>query len=174
MIDQSLPLDSATTASRAVHAVRPEGLAAVLAGLPAAQAEFARGAGFKGTADELLLLPGEGGVAAALLGLGANRGPFAFGGLPFRLPEGAWHLVPGDYDGAQAELGFLLGAYRYSNFKRAPRAPARLAGASHAAAQAHDLRRELAGGSTERGTTRDRRCVVSGGQARHVRSSTSF
>ena len=136
MIDQSLPLDSATTASRAVHAVRPEGLAAVLAGLPAAQAEFARGAGFKGAADELLLLPGEGGVAAALLGLGANRGPFAFGGLPFRLPEGAWHLVPGDYDAAQAELGFLLGAYRYSNFKRAPRAPARLAGASHAAAQA--------------------------------------
>lgn len=135
MIEQTLPVETGAAASRPVHAARPEDLAGLLAALPDAQAAFARAAGFKASTDELLLLPGEGGVAAALLGLGANRGPFPFGALPYRLPEGAWHLVPGDYDAAQAELGFCLGAYRYSEFKRAPRAPARLAGAGHGAAQ---------------------------------------
>ncbi len=136
MINQTLPLTAGAAASRPIHAVRPDGLAALFATLPPDQAHFAQGAGFKAAVDELLLLPGNGGVAACLLGLGSNRSPFPFGGLPYRLPEGAWHLSPGDFDAAQAELGFCLGAYRYSEFKKATRPPASLAGAVHPAAQA--------------------------------------
>ena len=73
------------------------------------------------------MLPGPEGVAGAVLGLGADRTPYAFGGLASRLPESsAWYLQPGDYDPAAATLGYCLGTYRYAAFKAADRAPARL------------------------------------------------
>jgi leucyl aminopeptidase len=149
MIDQSLPccpdteaarLDSAGAGTaRPVHAVRPAGLDALLAALPATQARFLRGAGFHAQADELVLLPGAAGVAGAVLGLGAERGPHVFGSLAARLPEGTWYLEPGEYEPPSAVLGFCLGAYRYSEFKAAGRAMARLlvpAGCERALSQA--------------------------------------
>jgi leucyl aminopeptidase len=131
MIDQSLPCIADTEAARGenarpVHAVRPAGLDDLLAALPGPQGQFLRAAGFAAKADELLLLPAEDGVAGAVLGLGADRAPHAFGSLATRLPEGAWYLQPGDYDPAAAVLGFCLGAYRYTEFKAARRAPATL------------------------------------------------
>lgn len=129
MIDQTLPLDEGGSA-RVVRGVRPDSLDATLAGLTPAQAAFVRGAGFKAKRDELILLPGDNGVAGALLGLGSDRSPFPYGGLAQKLPEGAWRVDAGDGDADDAALGFLLGAYRFSRFKKAPRAPARLAGAS--------------------------------------------
>jgi len=113
--------------ARPLHAVRPAGLAALLAQLPDGQSRFLRGLGFKAGAGELQCLPGDDGIAAAVLGLGDDRSPFAFGGLALRLPEGTtWRLQPGDYDPATATLGFALGAYRYTTLKAAERAPARL------------------------------------------------
>lgn len=129
MIDQTLPLDEGGSA-RVARGVRPDSLDATLAGLTPAQAAFVRGAGFKAKRDELILLPGDDGVAGALLGLGSDRSPFPYGGLAQKLPEGAWRVDAGDGDADDAALGFLLGAYRFSRFKKAPRAPARLAGAS--------------------------------------------
>jgi leucyl aminopeptidase len=100
----------------------------LLAVLPNAQSDYLRAAGFAAAAQELLLLPGEGGVAGAVLGLGADRSPFAFGDLAFRLPAGgAWRIATGDFDAADATLGFLLGAYRYDRLKPAFRSPAVLA-----------------------------------------------
>jgi leucyl aminopeptidase len=78
-------------------------------------------------------------VAGAVLGLGAERGPHVFGSLPARLPEGAWYLQPGEFEPPAAVLGFCLGAYRYSEFKAAGRAMARLlvpAGCERALSQA--------------------------------------
>jgi leucyl aminopeptidase len=121
-----LPCAAADPAARPVHAVRPATLDAQLASLPSSQASYLRGAGFKARADEFLLVPGEGGVGAAVVGIGEDRSPFAFGSLPNRLPEGAWRLEPGDYAPAAAVLGFCLGAYNYEKFKPAKRAPARL------------------------------------------------
>jgi leucyl aminopeptidase len=121
-----LPCVAADPTARPVHAVRPATLDAQLAALPSSQAGYLRGAGFKARADELFLVPGEGGVAAAVVGIGEDRSPFAFGSLPTRLPEGAWRLEPGDYDASAAVLGFCLGAYHYEKFKPAKRAPARL------------------------------------------------
>ncbi|MBN8892898.1 MAG: leucyl aminopeptidase family protein [Rhodospirillales bacterium] len=131
MIDQSLPCIAESDTprdplARPVHAVRPEGLAAFLAGLPDEQARFLRAAGFTARADELILLPGMGGLDGAVLGLGADRTPHAFGSLPMRLPEGPWYLEAGDFDQQAAVLGFCLGAYRYGAFKAAKRAPATL------------------------------------------------
>ena len=115
--DRALPL----------HAVRPAGLAGLLDALPPSQAAFLRATGFQATTQELAYLPGDGGVSGAVLGLGEDRSPFAFGNLALRLPEGTdWRLADGDYELADAVLGFCLGAYRYTALKSPARGPARL------------------------------------------------
>ena len=128
MPDPTLPVTTTRSSAHPVHAVRPGGLDALLAVLPKAQSDYLRAARFAAGAQELLLLPGEGGVAGAVLGLGTDRSPFAFGDLAFRLPAGgAWRIEKGDFDAANATLGFLLGAYRYERLKSSSRAPAVLA-----------------------------------------------
>ncbi len=68
-----------------------------------------------------------GGSASAALGLGDDRSPFAFGDLAMRLPnDGAWRLQAGDFDRADAVLGFCLGAYAFRAFRTPKREPARL------------------------------------------------
>ena len=113
--------------ARPVHAIRPAALKTLLAVLAPQQAGWLRATGFAARAQELLLLPGEGGVAGAVLGLGADRSPVAFGELAYKLPaDGAWRIEPGDFDPAEATLGFLLGAYQYDRMKAARRPPATL------------------------------------------------
>ena len=128
MLEQTLEclVDNAD-ATRPLHVVRPSGLAAFLDSLPPAQSRFLRQLDFTAAAQELMFLPGDEGVVGAVLGLGDDTSPAAFGDLAFRLPEGApWRLQPGDYDPAFATLGFCLGAYRYGALKAAKRGPARL------------------------------------------------
>lgn len=115
------------TTALPLHAVRPDGLAALLAALPEPMAHYGTACGFSAATQQLILLPGQAGVAGAVLGLGEDRTHWAFGDLAFRLPEGTvWRLERGDYDPARAVLGFALGAYRFTAFKTPPRAPARL------------------------------------------------
>jgi leucyl aminopeptidase len=117
--------------SRPVFAIRPAGLEVFLAGLPPAQAGFLREQNFTASAGPPVLLPGESGITAAVLGLGEDSTPFAFGGLASSLPgDTLWHLVPGVYDAESAATGFLLGAYAYDRLKPRRRAPARLAAQS--------------------------------------------
>ena len=116
---------------RPVLCARPDTLESVLDGLSPEQAGFVRGSGFRGRSGQLALIPGSEGVAAAVLGLGEDTSPFPHGSLPFALPEGtAWRLEPGAFDMAGAVLGFCLGAYQFTRFKPASRAPALLAGTS--------------------------------------------
>ena len=128
MLEQTLEcLVDTADATRPLHAVRPSGLAAFLDSLPPAQSRFLRQLDFTAAAQELMFLPGDEGMVGAVLGLGDDTSPAAFGNLAFRLPEGApWRLQPGDYDPAFATLGFCLGAYRYGALKAAKRGPARL------------------------------------------------
>src|SRR6478752_4565695 len=128
MLEQTLDclVDTADEA-RPLHAVRPAELAAFFDSLSPAQSRFLRQLDFTASAQELLFLPGETGVAGAVLGLGDDASPFAFGNLAFRLPEGApWRLQPGSYDAGFAALGFCLGAYRYGALKEAKRGAAKL------------------------------------------------
>ncbi len=129
-------------------AVRPAELARTLESLPSGQASFLRAQGFTAAAQELVLLAGPDGLAGAILGLGADRSPVAFGGLALRLPAATtWRLTPGDFELETAILGFCLGAYRFGQLKTtARRAPARLAaapGQAGACAQAMWMVRDL-------------------------------
>ena len=128
MLEQTLEcLVETAEVARPLHAVRPAGLAAFLDSLPAAQGQFLRQLDFAAAAQELQFLPGDDGIAGAVLGLGEDNSPAAFGNLAFRLPQGTpWQIQPGDYDSGVATLGFCLGAYRYSTLKAAKRGPARL------------------------------------------------
>ncbi len=136
MPDQDLDCLAPTDApAHVLHAVRPDGLGAFLSALgetgASAQAGFLRAGGFTAAAGELMLLPGGGGIEGAVLGLGDDRSPFAFGSLAMALPEGtAWRLEPGDYDRDGAVLGFCLGAYQYTAHRAPKRQPALLAGAA--------------------------------------------
>lgn len=111
-----------------LHAVRPEGLDALLASLPPAAAAFLRDVGFVARAGQHALLPGPDGIAGAVVGLGQDRDPWAYGGLPRALPSGScWHLAPGAGDPALAVLGWALGAYRPGGRRKSGgSAPARL------------------------------------------------
>ncbi len=112
-----------------LHAVRPSGLSAWLERLPPGQSAFLRAQNFAAKAGSLVLLPGGDGLSGAVLGLGDDRSPFAFGGLAKTLPAGsAWQIEPGDFNADEAALGFLLGAYDDDRFKKPARPPAQLAG----------------------------------------------
>ena len=99
--------------------VRPAKLDMFLAELPAAQAVYARAAGFAAKPQELVLLPGQDGIAAAALGLGDDRSPHAFGDLAYRLPPGTWRIAPGDHSADAAVLGFLPGRLSVSRVQAA-------------------------------------------------------
>ncbi|MBD0270439.1 MAG: leucyl aminopeptidase family protein [Acetobacteraceae bacterium] len=118
------PDESALT----LHAVAPSGLDALLRRLPPSAAAFLSASGFAAKAQEVMLLPGENGLAGAALGLGEGPpDPWSFGALPDKLPAGSvWRFAePGDW-AAQAVLGWCLGAYRFTTFKPAKRRAARL------------------------------------------------
>ncbi|MBU8537307.1 leucyl aminopeptidase family protein [Falsiroseomonas tokyonensis] len=124
-------LTEATDRALPLHAVAPDGLPALLASLPEASAGFLRASGFSGKAQELRLLPGGSGLAGAVLGLGEDpetaAAPWAFGAMPFALPEGSCWRIEGAPDPVAATLGWCLGAYRFARLKsRAPRRPASL------------------------------------------------
>ena len=127
--DQALDcIATSAEGARPLYPVRPAGLSGLLDALPPGQAGYLRDAGFTAAAQELVLMPGANGVGAAVLGLGEDRSPYAFGGLALRLPaRSVWAVQPGDFDPAQATLGFCLGAYRFTTYRPAARAPALLA-----------------------------------------------
>ncbi len=135
-------------ASLPLHAVTAQGLRDLLGRLPSAAARFAETAGFAAKQGELLLLPGDGGLAGALIGLGEAQSPrFAFGSAANTLPEGTVWRLEGEAEAEPAALGWALGAYRYGRFKQG-RAPVRLvlpaeAGFAEAEAEAVWATRDL-------------------------------
>jgi len=84
---------------------------------------------FSATSGSVLLLPGEHGIAGAVLGIGDRLDPFSYAHAPFALPPGTWHLANEMDDDARRalQLGWGLGAYRFTRYKAPLRAPARLA-----------------------------------------------
>ncbi len=119
-IDRELDCLASGGAGLPIYPVRPAGLDAALEGLPGA---FLRKAGFRAEAGQAMLVPGDGGVAGAVLGLGEDESPWPWGAAA-DLPEGDWQIA-GACDPVAATLGFCLGAYRFDLFK-AKRPGARL------------------------------------------------
>lgn len=96
-------------------------------GEPARQACTANG--FSGEAGRFLGLPASADRAAIMLvGCNARDGLLALASLPLRLPEGDYVLDPRGIplDPAQSALGWALGAYRFTRYRKATRKPARL------------------------------------------------
>jgi leucyl aminopeptidase len=76
----------------------------------------------------LMLLPGETGIAGAVIGIGDPLDPYSYGHAPFGLPAGDWRLA-GDLRAdarAAVQLGWGLGSYRFDRYKTPLRKPARL------------------------------------------------
>ena len=99
-----------------------------MAALEPAQSAFLRAAGFTAAAGQLMLIPGENGLAGAALGLGTDNSPYGHADLPSALPGGSvWTLLPGDFRMDDAVLAWCLGAYQFTPLKKPGRAPALLA-----------------------------------------------
>ena len=84
--------------------------------------------GFDAAPGSLLALPGDDGLAGAVLGVGDPLDPWSYAFAPNALPLGDWqvdHALDPEVRAA-LHLGWGLGAYRYTRFRTAPRAPARL------------------------------------------------
>lgn len=120
-------LETAGTAALPLYPVRPAGLDIFLGSQEPAIAAFIRAQNFKAEKYELVILPGADGISGALLGLGDDGSPAAFGGLAGKLPARTiWRLMPGDYDPGQAVLGAAMGAYRFDRLKPRGEVPARI------------------------------------------------
>ncbi|WP_172330492.1 M17 family metallopeptidase [Mangrovicoccus sp. HB161399] len=111
---------AAQDAARPLHLVFAEDLSDFTGTLPPDAAAWASAAGFKAAQGELLLLPGDGGVGSAVLGLGAKalaeRSRFAVAQAVPRLPAGAWKIAtPLDPAAAgEAALAWLLAGYSHT------------------------------------------------------------
>jgi leucyl aminopeptidase len=105
--------------------------AAVRDGLPPSARAFADGAGFKPEAGNLLLLPGTDGIAGAVFAFDKPdqrpRNPFLAGKLATDLPAGTWRFAVPPPDPRLAALGFALGAYRFTRYRKAEATDVRLA-----------------------------------------------
>jgi leucyl aminopeptidase len=115
----------ADAASRPVHIVEESGLAAWAEGQPPAVQAWLAGTWFKAGLGEVALLPGEGGVVAAVVGYGSPkaraRTRFGMAGAATALPAGDWHFstdLAGDALD-EAVLGWLLAQYRFDRYRPA-------------------------------------------------------
>jgi leucyl aminopeptidase len=89
--------------------------------------------GFAGKPGELMLLPAKSArsassAVAVIVHDGSFEDFWRYAALPTRLPEGAWRLdpVPARELAARAALGWGIGAYQFTRYRKSARAPAKL------------------------------------------------
>jgi leucyl aminopeptidase len=114
---QSLPVFVVTPAHIEQGAIEPVAL------------DWARKAGFKADAGDILLVPSpDGSLGGALLGIGSNPSetPFISGQLARELPQGEWHIEAAPLTVNRLALGFALGSYGFNRYKTSNRAKASL------------------------------------------------
>ncbi|HXR94902.1 MAG TPA: leucyl aminopeptidase family protein [Rhizomicrobium sp.] len=99
----------------ALHAVASQDARALARKLP-----FLKASGFSGKEGEVRLVPGRGGLAAAVLGLGRAHDPLALAAFAEQLPDGVYRLgeVPDFCGGGQAALAWRLGLYAFDRYKK--------------------------------------------------------
>jgi leucyl aminopeptidase len=126
LIDRS----SAPRQRIAIEATDPARLAAARKRLTAAQRRWLDAQGFAAKPGSVAPLPDANGrLERVLVGVDADDPLAALAALPAALPEGVYQLA-GDgvaLDPSLAALGWALGAYRFTRYRKAARAPATLA-----------------------------------------------
>ncbi|MEP7044428.1 MAG: leucyl aminopeptidase family protein [Dokdonella sp.] len=129
-------------------AVDRENFASVIDAFGAPAKRWSAANGFAGENGRFLALPGKDGAPLALLA-GCDRRDSVFGlaSLPVRLPEGRYVLDPRGLalNASDVTLGWALGAYQFTRYRKSMRAPARLvvdaATAAHVAPMARAIHR---------------------------------
>lgn len=112
-----------------LHATTAATFADWCAAQPPARRAWLQAQGFSAAAGTLALLPGDDGLAGAVLGVADLHDPFAWAHAPSALPTGDWRMADA-LDAAAHDalhLGWALGSYRFTRYRAATRAPARLA-----------------------------------------------
>jgi leucyl aminopeptidase len=114
---------------RPLYFVDRDGLDAWRKRQPQALEQWVLDHGFDAAAGSVLSLPGgEGALAGAVLGTGDALDPFSYAHAPWSLPGGHWE-VDGELDAdarRALQLGWGLGAYRFTRYRAATRVPAQL------------------------------------------------
>ncbi len=85
---------------------------------------------FNGSGGSVVLLPGEHGLAGAIVGVGDPGDVYSYAHAPFALPEGTvWTLADALAPEIETllQLGWGLGSYRFARYRTPNRAPAQLA-----------------------------------------------
>ena len=122
----------ADSPSRPLHVLASADLPDWLAGQSDALRGWVQAAGFTAALGDMVLLPGNDGVAGAIFGFGTPearaRGRFPLARAVAALPDGDWHLVAdlSEADRDEAALGWLLAQYRFDRYHAAKVPGARL------------------------------------------------
>ncbi|MDO5610058.1 MAG: leucyl aminopeptidase family protein [Pseudomonadota bacterium] len=96
---------------------------------------------FTAASGSVNLIPGAEGIESAVLGIGHPHDPLSYAHAPFALPPGDWQAT-GQFDEASRcalLLGWGLGSYRFSRYKKPLREPARLVTGADADAETLDI-----------------------------------
>ncbi|HMM26322.1 MAG TPA: leucyl aminopeptidase family protein, partial [Pseudoxanthomonas mexicana] len=136
----ALAYTDASTSARALHVLDRTQLPAWRTTQSATVNAWIDAQGFAAGAGSLLLLPGEDGLAGAVIGIGDPLDPYSYAHAPFGLPAGDWQLASDLSADARTalQLGWGLGSYRFDRYKQPARKPARLV-VPQADAEALDL-----------------------------------
>ncbi len=121
---------SAPAGAVAIHAVEKPALGAWLDARSETLRAYARAAGFRAEAGEVLLAPlPDGGVDRVLLGMGDRPDAWSFAAAAEKLPAGDYRLGSAP-DGVRADriaLSWALGTYVFDRYKKSERIAPRLA-----------------------------------------------
>lgn len=121
---QTFAFADPSAATRPLHVVRPEELAAFLAGQGAGWSAWLKATGFEAALGEVRLLPGpDGSVAGAVAGYGSTQARrrlrFGLAKAVAGLPAGDWRLEGALDRGERTEaaLAWLLSGYRFDRYR---------------------------------------------------------
>ncbi|MEN5208920.1 leucyl aminopeptidase family protein [Stenotrophomonas terrae] len=106
-----------------------DGFAAWKAQQPAAVQAWASAQQFNAAPHSVLLLPGDNGIAGAVLGVGDHADAYAYAHAPFALPAGTSWKVANALDAsssANLQIGWGLGGYRFDRYRKLARPAAQL------------------------------------------------
>ncbi len=96
---------------------------------PAAMQAWLDAQQFNASPASVVLLPGEAGIAGAVLGVGDRADAYAYAHAPFALPAGSSWKLANELDTASTtnlQLGWGLGSYRFARYRKPARLPAQL------------------------------------------------
>lgn len=116
-LDNPAGLTQSDQPSLPLFAARPDEVEALFQRFAASARLQAKLNDFQGQAGHILRLPDEqGNLSGAVLGLGSTDTISGFGAAATALPTNTvWHIEKGNFNETDAELGFLLGAYKYQS-----------------------------------------------------------